>query len=295
MNEQILNIENTFENVAKVRSQLLTAKKIQLHTGLDGFDSPENFGIYKSTGGPALGVVGKVFEPMDLNFLLDGVVNSLVNCDNSNYNLDQLTYKEYKGGSKVSFEIPSNPIEIKCKLLGDVYQTKLIFSTGFDGLTKTSLSFSSLRLVCMNGAKSWKSDVQLSFKNTFGNIGKIALFCSEISKVSNDMKQYKKNLESISLVQLNTKQLDEYMTKVTGYNVADYKNLTTRKRNILDRINESIAIEQKNTGNTLYSALQGFTRYTTWNLSEGNQDNILFDLPEKLNKAAHIEAFTVVN
>ena len=166
-------------NLETVQSQLFDVKKIQLHSGLEGYDSPEMFGVYKSNGGKPLGVVGKVFEPMDLNLFMDSIVHSVEQCD-INLDLNNLTFKEYKDGSKVSFELSLGKHEIETPMIGDIMETFMRFNTGFDGLTKTSVSYRTMRLWCLNGATS-PMETQLSFKNTLKNHLKSAmLFCDEI-------------------------------------------------------------------------------------------------------------------
>lgn len=295
MQTQINHIESQFENINTIRQNLIQPKKIQLHSGIDGYDSPDAYGIYRHTGGKPLGVVGKVFEPMDLNFLLDAVLNSLINCGGNEYDLSKLTYTEYRDGSKIVFSIPSDTIEIKTPLKGDVYKTSINFVTGFDGGTKTSINFNSFRLVCSNGMKRWKKDLELAFKNTPGNTGKVAMFCKEIAMMANDIQNYKSNLEVIAKKEISAKELEDYITKATGYSPKQNKEMTSRMRNILDKINQAVAIEQQSTGNTLYSALQGITRYTTHDLAGGSMESVMFGTAERINKQAHELAFAGLN
>ena len=50
-------IETQTNHIETLKSQVLQAKLLRLHTGLEGFNSPESYGVYKHTGGDALGVV----------------------------------------------------------------------------------------------------------------------------------------------------------------------------------------------------------------------------------------------
>jgi len=72
------NIENGAAHIANLKTQVLRAKKIQLHSGLEGFESPESFGVYKNTGGKALGVVGSTFEPCDLELFTESIYQSIL-------------------------------------------------------------------------------------------------------------------------------------------------------------------------------------------------------------------------
>lgn len=291
--DHLQRIENGFENVEQIRKKLLVAKKVQLHTGMEGFNSPDAFGIYRQEGGDALGVVGSVFEPMDLGVFLDTVTQSLINCGDG-FDLSKLQYKEYNDGKKVAFEIESNKFEVESPVVGDVFQSKLRFSTGFDGLTKVTLGFSTLRLFCENGARGWRQEKGLSFKNTIGNQAKALLFCDQIADCIADIQNYKDGLELLAKTPVTQKQIDEFLTKVTGYDMKEYKDFKTKRRNIIDRINESVAIEQQQLGMSLYTLLNGITRYTTHDLAGGSVDNVMYGGAERMNRIAHQEAFAMV-
>jgi len=74
---------------------MFQVKKIQLHTGIEGFESPNSFGIYKTTGGNALGIVGKDYTPTQPAFLYDNFQACLVarEIDDS-----KMKFREIKGG-----------------------------------------------------------------------------------------------------------------------------------------------------------------------------------------------------
>jgi hypothetical protein len=136
-------------------------------------------------------------------------------------------------------------------MVGDTLETNLEFRTGFDGKTKMSLGFYSLRLWCANGAKNWKKDVDLSMKNTLKNQAKLMYFSNELLTATNMIDSQVAFLNKAVNVQVNQATIDKFLTELTGYDVKEYKELNTRKRNILDSINGNIAIEMSNTGNNL--------------------------------------------
>ena len=170
------NYAAQMENFAKVQSQLETIVKVQLHPNINGYKVPKSFGIYKESGGSALGVTGDVFIPTQPRLILD----SLLDCS---VDLSKMEYHEMKGGSKVRFQIPLKSIEFKnARKVGDVTDVSLCIQTGFDGLTKTSLYLYTHRLICTNGAKASNTEFQASFKNTIGNQGKVVGMCNDVSK-----------------------------------------------------------------------------------------------------------------
>lgn len=279
-------IEKTMNNLESVRSQLFDVKKIALHTGLEGFDSPDVFATYKSTGGKALGVVGKVYEPMNLHLLFDSFSESVEGCLS---NASGLEFKELRGGARVHLTVKLPKKEIKSKMVGDILEQKIVLRTGFDGLTKTSLTFFSKRLWCTNGAANWEQELNLSLKNTHNNHAKIMMFCDELMEMAAKSDKYVNDLSSLCTRPVVQADIDAFMTKLTGYNVKEYADLTTKRRNILDRINQSVAIEAANTGWNEFSLLQGVTRYTTHDLCGGDaeHEDIFFSNAATLNQKAH--------
>lgn len=283
------SIQSEMNHLEAVRSQLFEVKKLQLHTGLEGFNSPESYATYKSTGGNALGTVGRVFEPIDLSVLFDSLTSSLTECGNS-IDASTLKFTEYKEGARVQFEVSLGQQEIKgSPMVGDVVKQNIILRTGFDGLTKTSLSFSSYRIWCANGAGNWQKDVELSLKNTTNNHVKVMMFCDEILKVQGMADAYIQKLGDLTKKKVGQADLDKFLTKLTGFDVSSYKEQTTKRRNILDRINEAVAIESQNTGWNEFSLLQGITRYTTHDLCGGdaNHEDLYFANAGKMNDMAH--------
>lgn len=288
-------IEMGASHIAHLKTQVLQTKIFRLHTNLEGFNSPESYGVYKHTGGDALGVVGKKFTPCDLKLFLDAIERSVLS-SGIELDLTKLTYNEYYGGSKIAFRLPLKKYEIKSPMVGDTLETAIEFRTGFDGQTKMSLGFYALRLWCQNGAKNWKKDVELAMKNTAKNQAKMLTFTNEIIKVVSMTENYVQLLNNASLKAIKQSDIDRFLTELTGYNVKEYNQLTTRKRNILDAINGSIVIEMQNTGANMFSLLQGITRYTTHDFAENSQEKLLYSKTAiDMNTKAHELAFAELN
>jgi hypothetical protein len=294
MENILAKIENSGSHIQNLKKQVIKAKKVQLHTGMQGFESPEAYGIYRNTGGSALGVVGSQFMPCDLELFLDAIQLSVLE-SNMDLDLTKLVYTEYCGGAKVGFKLPYKKFEIKTPMVGDILETSLDFRTGFDGKTKMSIGFYSLRLFCSNGAKNWRKDVDLSLKNTTNNQAKLMTFTNEIITAAAEVENYINLLDMSALKNLKKSDIDKFLTTLTGYSVKDYTELTTRKRNILDKINQSIAIEIQNTGASYFSLLQGITRYTTHELAKNDIDSILFSSANQMNEKAHQLVFAELN
>jgi len=294
MKNLLSSIENSGAHIENLKTQVIKAKKIQLVCPLEGFESPDSFGIYRNTGGKALGVVGKVFEPTDLELFLDAIHHSVLN-SGIDLDLTKLEYREYYGGSKVAFVLPYKKYEIESPMVGDTLETKLCFSTGFDGKTSASVNFSALRLWCKNGAKGWQKDINLTLKNTLLNQAKLLYFTNEIIKAVEGVDKYVGLLNNASKKSVKQSEIDAFITTLTGYSVKEYADLTTRKRNILDSINRSIVTEIQNTGASYFSLLQGITRYTTHELAKGDEEALLFAHASKMSDKAHQLIFAELN
>jgi hypothetical protein len=285
------SISNEFKNIDVIRQRLIQPKKIQLHSGIDGFNSPDAYGIYRHTGGEALGVVGKQYEPADLDLFLTGIVESAIA---TGLDLSKLTYNEYCGGSKIIFDIPLQDFDIPSPMVGDTLATKLQFKTGFDGLTKVSLGFYAYRLWCANGAKSWKKDIGLSYKNTANNHAKTMAYSHEILKAIANVNEYQNSLKTLIETPVTNAQAEAFYLKLTGTSLQDAKEISTRRRNIMDAINNSVAIEMQNTGANLFSLLQGATRYTTHDAANGSEEKLMFASAAKTSDLAHQLIFEMV-
>jgi hypothetical protein len=256
---------------------------MQLHTGISGYNSPDRFGLYRPEGGEVLGVVSSQYEPMNLNLFLESVVTSLSH-HSDKYDLSTLSYNEYKNGAKISLDVTSKPFEVKSKLLGDVFNTKIMFNTGFDGMTKTSLSFKTKRLTCLNGNKSWKNDISLSFKNTIGNVGKVLLLIDELTQIDHQIETYNQDLNRLANIEYKKEDINKFFKSLLGFDFTDYKDQGKKSRNIFDKINESVAIEEKELGMTAYTLLQGVTRA----FGQGSDESYLFGSNAKKIQDAHL-------
>ena len=291
MEDILEKIEIDSKKVEELRSKLLIAKKVQLHTGIDGFYSPNVYGTYRNTGGECLGISKDSYTPMNLSMFLDVIVNSITEAD-LDLDVEKLDYKEYKGGKKVTFDVPLQNFEIKSPMVGDIMETKLVFKTGFDSLTKSSISYFTKRLWCSNGASRWDGGYTVAFKNTKNNADKYLSFTNEIIQTKLDVSNYVEKLNDLVLKPVSQEKLDLFYLSMFGINRTTYAEAHKKSQNIFDAINAAVAIESANTGSNLFSLLQGATRYFTHNLAEEEGD-LMFANPAVLNQRAHELVFSM--
>lgn len=275
-------------------NQLFEVTKLQLHTGLEGFDSPEAYGVFKTTGGPALGVVGKDFTPTQPQFINEAFSKCL---EGKGIDIDGLKFRELKGGKKVMFSCPVKTFSFKNGVKkDDVISLEVVISTGYDGRTVTSMFVNAERLICTNGMKAFNTEFQVSFKNVKGNIGKANMICDDVVKSINYMDNLKELYINLSNRQITQKEHEAYILAVTGLPMKQYADLSKRKQKILDAINQSVAIEMKDAGETAWALMNGITRFTNHFANFKSKDDFIYaDSGLFMNNKAQKYAIELLN
>lgn len=256
--------------------------------------------------------MSKDYTPQQPSYLFDSFVQCLI--DNTGADLTKIKYHEMKGGAKIRFEVPVKTISFK-NMAGqdDENVISLNIQTGYDGNTATSLYLSLFRMVCTNGMKANVTEFKSSFKNTIGNVGKIQVLCEDVTKAIDSSNGLVEIITKLNKVQITTERKNEFIAKVLGLKVSDLgtaerEKLTTRKRNILQSIEESIALEISRSGGNLWGLLNGVTHYTnhsvkTFDVTKQTNEEyqntvnqyVFAETGEKLNKLAFDTALAMAN
>ena len=180
------------------------------------------------------------------------------------------------------------PIEfINQRKLNDITKISLSIITGFDGYTKTSMSLDSFRLACLNGMVVKDTSINVSFKNTKGNIGRASSLCYDASRVIANMDNVAEQFKQLNSLDILETDVNKFMFKLLGYSQKEYNELNANKRNILDKINASVGLEFSRSGATAWGLLNGITHYTNHIANAKNrEDYIYFDTGAKMNTKA---------
>lgn len=289
------------ENLTKVEASLFDVVKLQLHPNIEGFNSPQTFGVYKGTGGAPLGVMGDQFEPMQPKEFLESIVTTSHE-SGADLKLETLKFNEYSSGSHIEFEVSLPPIEFtNAKKVNDVTEMKLVFTTSYNGSKSNKISLFTKRLVCLNGMMAWGKNAEsvLTAKNTAGGKKKILTYTNEVMKVMAGSEDYRNKIVALNNIQVTQKQVNEYISKLLGYDITDAEIMNPKRDRILDKINQSIALEFDRTGDTMFGLLQGITHYTNHVANEGgkytNDEYIRFHTGYKINETAQRLAFAELN
>ena len=264
--ENILTqISGAQNNVELVQSKLFQVQKVQLHPNISGFESPLSYGVYKTTGGRPLGVMGQQFEPMQPQDFLDSIIHTVHECG-ANLDLNTLEFKEFNGGESIEFSVKLPSLEFTNKAgFFDETQNRLTFSTSYNGTKSSSISLYTYRMICSNGMMGWAMQSALKGKNTIGGKAKVLTYCNEVVKIATESLVYSERLKALDSININSSQIEAFKLKLLGYNKASLlagEKPETKKFNILDKINESIELEFSRTGATAFGLLQGITHYT---------------------------------
>lgn len=303
MNTQdILSIAgSTQKHLETIQSKFFPVVKLALHPNVDGFKSPEAFGVYKGNGGEALSVMGKDFTPMQQQEFLDSIVNTVHNCG-ADLDLNTLEFHEYKGGRQISFSLQLESLAFK-NTAGNYDETRnrILFSTSYDGSKSNTISLYTYRQICSNGMMGWGLDSVLKGKNTIGGKAKILSYCDEVMKIVAETQDYNARMKALDKIKVDKKTIEAFKLKLLGYNAETLGNSEkseTKKINILDRINESIGLEFSRTGETAYGLLNGISHYTNHvanNSKEiSNDEFIRFHNGAKLNSTAQQLVFSML-
>ena len=276
-----------------MKQKFFEVTKLQLHTGMEGFDSPTAYGVYKTSGGEALGVVGKDFTPTQPKFIYDQFADAMTK---KKLDPSDIKFTEIKGGRKVMFKCPVKSFVMKNALKkGDALSFETVIETGYDGRTPTSMFINVERLICTNGAKALGTEFTISFKNVKGNLGKASMLYNDIDKSIKSIEGLQELYVRLSKRKITKKEHSDFIFKVTGIPMDQYANLTKRKQTLLDQINQSVAIEMKDAGTTAWALMNGITHFTNHVATKQKDDFIYADSGLFLNNKAQKFAIELLN
>lgn len=274
-------------------TNLFEVTKLQLQTGLDGFTVPTAFGVFKKSGGQALGIVGKDYTPTQPQFLYD----TFTACVRNHTTISKTEFKELKGGRRIIISAPIEEFSFKNGAKkDDVLSIQVSISTGYDGRTQTSMFISVERLICENGMKALNTEFNVQFKNVKGNLGKASMLCEDVSRAIAGIGSLKVIYQDLAKRKITRKEQRQYILKVTGMDIDKYADYSKRRQSILDQINESVAIEMKDAGDTAWALMNGITRYTNHMANFKNKEDFIYaDAGMFMNNRAQHFAIELLN
>jgi hypothetical protein len=260
------------------------------------FDAPkDSFGIYKTSGGKALGTVGSDYAPQQPRLIFESFAEALID---NNLPIEKIEFKHSVDFSKIRFRIPLRKIEfLNAAKVNDITDVYLNIQTGFDGKTKTTLFLETVRLICMNGMKMSQTEEICKFKNTLRNADRLLNISSDIVKVGSKAADIQVMYEMMDNYQITEDKYREYILRATTYDIAKREELSQNSRTVLERIEKSIEEEIEVSGNTMFALYNGITRYTNHharNNASINPDYIFYGKGVKTNDTAYNVAVEMI-
>lgn len=270
-----------------VASKCFNVKKDQLNAPNSDsaiFDAPNAWGIYKTTGGKCLGVVGNGYEVIEPLEFLRIIHIAFVQARKESM-LKEITFNELFDGEVFGFKVPLKKFEIKTKLeVGDVTEMFLDFKTGLNGRVPSTLSINTKRLWCANGCSSTEVGANHSFKHLTNKNKEVLKYALSLIQSINVADNHIRVMEIFAKKELVSEEVNELFEKITGYNV---KTFTSKDKKITENLHHTqvtafekmwgaMQKEIEETGSTAYGFLNGITQYTNhWatKLAEPKQPN----------------------
>jgi hypothetical protein len=260
------------------------------------YDDPKTKVVYTEDG-RYLGTTGDQYESIQPRDFYDAVINNVRDCG-MELDLSKLEFNVIADGRIVEFRLPTNIISFK-NAVGKQDETKMFlnFWTGYGGSARTEIGLYSKRFICTNGMRIIQSDVDLKVKHTVNMNVKALTFAKEIIKVASEVERTSERWEEMNSVQVNTATVEEFTKNLAKFKKGEkYADVSTRKKNIYDQINEAVAIEFGDTGSTVWGLLNGATRYTNHMASGSDKaDYVLTRAGAKTNDLAQKLALELVN
>jgi hypothetical protein len=278
--EILTNIAKANENVANIESQLFDVEMKPLMVADPEFSVVDWFGVFKSTGGNQLGIVGNRFQPTQPRAVFMAFCDAILE-----YGLDpaKLCYTEVKSGEIVRFSIELNPIKFINKFgAEDVTIPTLNLQIGLNGKVVTSMFITTLRLVCTNGAKATFTEFTTSFKNVKGNQGKIVGMLEDVVRCINEVERLNTFYIGLNDVKINQTAINKYLKRVCDIDMAKYGEYNKQRQATIDLINNSIELEIGRTGKTLFGFYNGITHYANHVIKTQDPDNIITGVGSKM-------------
>jgi hypothetical protein len=194
-----------------------------------------------------------------------------------------MRYTEVKGGEIVRFSIELNPISFINKFgIEDETVPTLNLQIGLNGKTPTSMFITTLRTICLNGAKKSFTEFQTSFKNVKGNQGKIVGMFNDVVRCMEQIETLEEFYKKLNSVEINQDAVNAYLKRVADIDMAKYEEYTKAKQKAINLLNESIKLEIGRTGATLFGFYNGITHYANHSINTKDTDSIITGVGSKM-------------
>jgi hypothetical protein len=201
---------------------------------------------------------GSVLQMTDLiDIAYDVSLSEGLNLDFKKANLNY-----FKDESICTLNIPLGTSKfITANGFQDETKIELFIKTGFGGTACSEVGIYSHRFVCSNGMEVRHGLNYFKAKHTekMNELAKTFLYKS-LPLMMNSVDNFTQNAEKMDRALITNEQIEAFRQSMFNYKKDD--EIKTKKQNMIDAFNNSLAIEQSRAGQTAWTLLQGATNYT---------------------------------
>ena len=287
------NVFETHETIRSIEKKLFDVELKPLLVADPMFKVEDWYGIFKSTGGTQLGIVGNRFLPTQPRAVFEAFCDAILKYG---LNPSTLRYRVIKDGQIVRFSIRLSESISFINKFGQLDETFLTLNLeiGLNGKTKSRICISTLRKICLNGAVANFTEFEVSYKNVKGNQGKIVGMLDAVSKCVNQVKQLKQLYLRLNNIVINQEVIDLYLKRVHDIDMDKYDEYHPNKQANIDLINNSIKLELGRTGNTLFGLYNGSTHYANHVINTEDTDSVFTGVGSRLITKAEDTIFEML-
>jgi hypothetical protein len=231
-----------------------------------------------------LGSTGSTYESIQPVDFFDSIVESL-HLSGMDFDLSKLNYREQKDGKIISFLITLDTMTFlnrDHKLEEIKFMMK--FTTGFGGYSKSKIELFTLRLVCSNGMTIKDSQWSLSAKHTANKNAEVLISIKKLSEVVAQAQKTLLVFQELDKISVSREEIQKF--KLDLLKIDDVAEMSTKKKNQLDRLSSAMDVELSRSGVSAYGLLQGATYYTNHLERSGDFDYLTVGTGLNLNNRA---------
>lgn len=215
------------------------------------------FNIRRTDNHYVLGQTGKTWEPLQ-NVESFDFFQSFI--DEGMFELERVGY--FNGGGKTFLIAKSNDDYQEIRL-GDKIINYIILTNGHDGKTSVNAALTPIRIVCMNQLPGLNKGAFDSVVSKIRHSRKTSGIVSNLKDalmydMQNEASHFE-NFRKMSAIQISGKALEEYVQKFLK--IKDMEKVSTKSKNIFDKIVDLCKNGTGNTGETVWDAMNGVTEY----------------------------------
>lgn len=255
---------------------MTTQKEMLQKTGLDwsvrteliqtvsGIAIPDKIAIIRDDNLASLGVHSSGYVPYQNSELLELLFRIATQTG-----LQIHTGGSFKGGEKVYFQLKSDDMALN----GDKIEGYVSGFNSFDGRTSLAFGNSNVTISCMNTFWAGYRDVDAKIRHSSSMKPKIEDILRNIDALLLEEKRTFQTIRQMADVKMDDKVKDLVIRRlfdISREEQLDSPDLSTNKKNKLDRFYIDLKGELEGKGDTLWGLFSGVTKYTTHSMKKSD-------------------------